>query len=110
MSKQLNLNEIDKILANYYQYKISFTQISRNMKLSSTVVKNVIKQYGDVFLSQHPEFKPVDNISLDDYKNHISSSSFQPAQITLEKRTKKNNTIVSSTNNNIDNNDMIDTY
>jgi len=82
----LNINEIDMILNSYYKDKISITQMSKNIKLSSSKIKNVIKDYSDAFLTKFPQYKPVDDVSVNDYEQYILSGSYTPAKLEIEKK------------------------
>jgi hypothetical protein len=77
----LNLNEIDTILNAIYKNKISPTQISKNMKISPSKVKSVIKDYSEVFLNKFPQYKPIDEISADMYELHISNNDYNPSKL-----------------------------
>lgn len=84
----LNINEIDMVLNSYYKDKVSITQMSKNMKLSSSKIKNVIKNYSDTFLTKFPQYKPVDDVSVNDYEQYILSGSYTPAKLEIEKKSR----------------------
>lgn len=77
----LNLSEIDIILNGYYRDKISSTQLSKTLKISPSKIKNVIKNYTTAFLNKFPEYKPIDNVSVDMYEQHILSSGYIPSKL-----------------------------
>ena len=85
----LNIDEIDLILNGYYAQKISSSQIARNMKISIQKVKNVIKDYSAIYLNKYPQYKPIDEVSVDVYEQHILSSSYEPRTIDINKLAKK---------------------
>lgn len=60
--------------------------MSKNIKLSSSKIKNVIKDYSDAFLTKFPQYKPVDDVSVNDYEQYILSSSYTPAKLEIEKK------------------------
>ena len=89
MSKRklnLSIHEIDLILNAYFKDKVSITQINKNIKVSTDKIKEVIKTYSIPFLSKYPQYKQLDNISVDDYQNHISGNTYTPAKLEIEKR------------------------
>ena len=85
----LNIDEIDKILNSYYRDKVSSTQISKIMKISSAKVKNVITNYSTAYLNKFPQFKPMEDISINTYETHILSSTYEPSKIDIPAPTKK---------------------
>lgn len=80
----LNIHEIDTILNAYYTQKISSTQISKNMKINISKVKNVIANYSETYLNRFPQYKPVGDISVDMYESHIKSKDYVPYKIEIE--------------------------
>jgi len=81
----LNINEIDVILNTYYNDKISVTQIGKNMKIASSKVKSVISDYSGAYLNKFPQYKPVDDVSVNEYEQYILSGSYTPSKLTIEK-------------------------